>query len=90
MDHSTPAVAPCNDDFTAEEVATKLGLKSTATLRNMRSLGKGPPYRKVSKTLVLYPRAEFKIWLDSLIVRPRAHEEPTLVNGSRKRASKRR
>lgn len=47
----------------SKDAAAYLGLK-TATLRAWRAKRIGPPYLRVSKTVVVYPLAELRAWAD--------------------------
>ena len=54
-------------DLTPQQVSERLGV-SERTLAAWRSAGKGPPYRKIGRT-VTYPEPEVLNWADQQIVR---------------------
>jgi hypothetical protein len=50
----------------SERAQAKFGQQvSVGTLRKYRSVGGGPPYRKVSPREVVYPVGEFDAWCES-------------------------
>lgn len=65
------------------EFALLRGVKVSA-LRNERSQGKGPPFRRSGRK-VFYPFAGIKAFMEASTVRPAA--APTLINGNRRRRS---
>jgi predicted DNA-binding transcriptional regulator AlpA len=51
-------------ELSEREIEDQYGIKAR-TLQGWRTRKKGPPYRKVSGTLVRYNRSEFEAWLYS-------------------------
>jgi hypothetical protein len=68
-----PAVKGPRSYETQEAIAGELGL-TPRTLKRWRSEGSGPPYVRISRQRVVYPRAEFERWLLDRLFRSRAAE----------------
>ena len=48
---------------------------SDKTLRNWRSLKKGPPYKRYSAGCIRYDEAELRQWLEDVTERPNSKEK---------------
>jgi len=60
--------------LTDVQAAAVLNL-SDKTLRNWRSLKKGPPYKRYSAGCIRYDEADLMKWLDDSTVRPKSQDK---------------
>jgi excisionase family DNA binding protein len=51
--------------YTAKEVAAILGI-SVKTVRKLRLIDQSPPYVRIGKKLIRYPKDEFCKWKETL------------------------
>ena len=76
MDTKKPATAteqtPSERYLSPDDAAAVIGLTTPRTLAAWRLRRQGPPYVRLSGTLVRYPEARLRAWIESRAVVPEA------------------